>query len=169
MGAPARDESCLISLLLQILAPVPEKQSQSLVRGTKQTNKKTAPRNQKSHLEAIYELLELLGPSPRKPMGPWLFFFLKKSILCVWVFCLHIYLCTVCVSDSGRGQAIRFRWNGVKRQLWASVWVLGIELQSLEEQPVLLTAKPSLQPLLFCCCFWDRVSLWKSTWPELSM
>lgn len=28
-----------------------------------------------------------------------------------------------------------------------TMWVLGIELDSLEEQPVLLTAKPSLSPL----------------------
>ena len=31
------------------------------------------------------------------------------------------------------------------QQLWATMWVLRIELRTLEEQPVLLTAEPSLQ------------------------
>jgi hypothetical protein len=39
--------------------------------------------------------------------------------------------------------------NAIKshyRWLWATMWVLGIELRTLEEQSVLLTSEPSLQP-----------------------
>jgi hypothetical protein len=32
------------------------------------------------------------------------------------------------------------------RWVWAAVWVLGIETNFSEEQPVLVTDKPSLQP-----------------------
>jgi hypothetical protein len=35
-------------------------------------------------------------------------------------------------------------WNWSYRQLWAAVWVLGIEPGSFEDQPVLLTTEPSL-------------------------
>ena len=44
-------------------------------------------------------------------------------------------------------EGVRFPWNVSYRRLWAAMRVLGIESGSLEEQSVLLTAEPSLQPL----------------------
>jgi hypothetical protein len=40
------------------------------------------------------------------------------------------------------------------RWLWATMWLLGMELRTSGEQPVLLTTEPSLQPRFNI--FWDR-------------
>jgi hypothetical protein len=54
-------------------------------------------------------------------------------------------------------------WNWSYRGLQAAMWLLGIKPP---EEPVLLTAEPSLQPLVlffFCCCCFLFVFLCAST------
>jgi hypothetical protein len=54
-----------------------------------------------------------------------------------------MYVSTLYLPSDSPEEGIRshYRW------LWATMWLLGIELTwSLEEQSVLLTAEPSLQP-----------------------
>ena len=59
-----------------------------------------------------------------------------------------IYVCVLCVCllpvKVRKGQWIPWGW--IYRWLWAAMWMLGIKPSPLEEQPVLLTAEPSLQP-----------------------
>ena len=50
------------------------------------------------------------------------------------IFCLYAW-------RPEEGARPLYRW------LWANMWLLGIELRTLEEQAVLLTTEPSLQPL----------------------
>lgn len=93
-------------------------------------------------------------------------FFLLK-VLCLWVFCLNLWLHIRCVSGAWEG--LRFPGTGVSdscdppSEYWESNPV---------PQEVLLTAKPSLQPALkallsiqnFCSGFWtvkwNEVILW---------
>lgn len=68
-----------------------------------------------------------------------LFYFI---VLCVWMFCLCIY---IWLPERGVGSP-----ETCYKYLWAIVWVQGIEPRaSLEERPVLLAMEPSLLPLLF--------------------
>ena len=55
------------------------------------------------------------------------------------------------------GWRYKVPWNWTYRQLWASMWLLGIEPCPPEEQPVLLTTTPSLQSSMtvFVGYFWD--------------
>lgn len=55
-------------------------------------------------------------------------------MLCIWIFCLYVCMCTVCMFSAYRNQ------KRVSDAL--ELWVLGV---GLEEQPVLLTTEPSLQ------------------------
>lgn len=50
-------------------------------------------------------------------------------ILCVWVPCLHICLCTKCMLGALRGQkrASESPWNKGYCHLWATTWVLQIK------------------------------------------
>lgn len=47
--------------------------------------------------------------------------------LCVWVFCLHVYICTTYMPDAHKGQ---IPWNGSYRLLWAATWMLWAKLGS---------------------------------------
>ena len=51
---------------------------------------------------------------------------------------------TACMPGSRR--RCQVPWDRSYRQLWATMWVLGLEPGSLEEQPVLLTIEPSCKP-----------------------
>lgn len=85
----------------------------------------------------------------------------------VWIFGLYLCLCTMCVPSACRARrGHRTPWNWSRGWLWVIIWVLGIEPGSLKRQPLLLTAKPSLDPVLEVFLFlflflviWDRVSL----------
>ena len=76
---------------------------------------------------------------------------LKNVFVCL--FCLHISICTACVCGDHSGQAS----DPLQMELQLVVsWECGcweLNSGSLEEQTVLLTTEPSLQPLcpLFIC------------------
>lgn len=57
---------------------------------------------------------------------------------------MYEYVCTMCVSDTGRGQ---ISWNGVTDTVSHYV---GLAIKSLKKQKVLLTSEPLLQPFYFC-------------------
>jgi hypothetical protein len=70
-----------------------------------------------------------------------------EIILCVWEFCLHICLCTMCVHcplKLNKEVVFPGNWNYIC-ELPCGCWEL--ILGPLEDQPVLLTPKPSPQPL----------------------
>jgi hypothetical protein len=52
----------------------------------------------------------------------------------------HVHVC-LC-------EEYQITWNWSYRQLWAPMWVLGIEADSLEEQTVPLTTEPPITPAL---------------------
>jgi hypothetical protein len=89
-----------------------------------------------------------------------LYIFLKGLfILYVWMFCLHLYMCICARRSWGPEECtspleLEFRW------LLAAMLVLGIEPGILEEQLVLLTTEPSLQPLWLCL---------KTAWPRFPL
>lgn len=60
-------------------------------------------------------------------------------ILCVLVFCLHEYMCIICMP--GAVEARRYRIPQVRSYRW--LWDTNLGL--LEEQPKLFTTEPSLQ------------------------
>ena len=64
-------------------------------------------------------------------------------------FCLHVYLCTMCLLLMGLEEAGRFLGPGVKDvcELPYGDWELN--LNPLEKPQVLLTTQPSHRPLLF--------------------
>jgi hypothetical protein len=66
-----------------------------------------------------------------------------------WVFCLHVYkLCANLVHEEARkGFLILWNWNS--GQLWAVMWVLGIESGSSKEQPVFLNLSYLSSPNTF--------------------
>lgn len=72
------------------------------------------------------------------PQGSFLIFLKKRFILCEY-FCLHVYLHTVHM-EARRGPWIPWSWT--YRWLWVTLWVLGIEPDPLEEQPLLVTTEP---------------------------
>lgn len=60
------------------------------------------------------------------------------------MFCLH----TTCVPGAWRGQKRTLDWMELElAQLWVVRQILRIKPGPLQEQPVLLTTEPSLQPL----------------------
>jgi hypothetical protein len=66
----------------------------------------------------------------------------------IWVSCMHMFVHTCMCGASDARKEDPILWNFNYRWLWATMWLLGIELGPLEEQPVLLTTESSLQPLL---------------------
>lgn len=76
-------------------------------------------------------------------------FFFKFSLLFVYGYFGCMLVCVPCVclvaAEVRRGHWIP--WDQSCRQLWAVAWVLGIDPNLLEKEPVYLTAKPSLQPV----------------------
>lgn len=67
-------------------------------------------------------------------------------MLCVWVFCLHAYLYTICMQCQRRPEeAPGCSWNWRWRQLWAAGGCGGSNLGPLEEQ-----TEPFPKPALFC-------------------
>lgn len=67
--------------------------------------------------------------------------------LCVWVFCLHVCLCTACMTCSTLGGQVGL-WDPLGLELDAIVsllCVLRIEPGSSEEQPVFFTSEMLLQ------------------------
>lgn len=66
-------------------------------------------------------------------------------ILCVWVFGLHICLCTTCMSGAHRGEEGPSDIVDLELQngLWATMWVLGIEPGPLG-RVILLISEPLL-------------------------
>lgn len=72
--------------------------------------------------------------------------FLKKSgflFICVWVFCLHIYICTLCASGAHRYQK---RALDTQELVWAVMWVLEAKPGSSSRAARFLTTELSLQP-----------------------
>jgi hypothetical protein len=59
------------------------------------------------------------------------------------VFCLHVCLC----------EGVRYPRIGVTDSCELSIGWWELNLGPLEEQPVLLTTEPSLQPLTYFCCY----------------
>lgn len=79
------------------------------------------------------------------------FHFNLKTILCVWVFCLHVCLCATC------SQCLRKSEEGIlslELELDSIVIShLGSKNQTqvpLGDQPVFLASEPSLQPVSIC-------------------
>ena len=76
------------------------------------------------------QVLLLAGPS----LCPRDFFVILILFLRIWVFCLHICMHTVCVcvclvlTEARKGYQISWNWS--YRQVWAAIWVLGIEPKS---------------------------------------
>ena len=56
------------------------------------------------------------------------------------IVCLHLCMCTMCLPGARRGQQISWNWSC---ETTCECWELN---PGLEEQQVLLTAEPSLQP-----------------------
>lgn len=86
------------------------------------------------------------------------------SILCVWVFfaCMHVWVPHVCLPGGSPGTGVVNYHPGAGNQ----TQVLRENNKWLEQQ-MLLTAKPSLQPLrnsVFILFFWDGVLLCSSDW-----
>lgn len=83
--------------------------------------------------------------------------FLKSELiyLRIWVFRLHVHLYT------RRGHWIP--WDYSKRQLWATVSVLKMELGASGKQPVLLTVEPSHQPASYIYYKKKLFNQWSST------
>lgn len=76
--------------------------------------------------------------------------------LCINV-CLHICMCTRCMSDAHRGQKMTSDLPELKLQMvWAAVWVLGTELGSLARTAVHLATELSFQ---LCISFFFFFSL----------
>lgn len=73
--------------------------------------------------------------------------FCKKNvfILCKWVFCLHVCLCTTYVSgatNARRGCWMPWDWSYRQLRLWAIMWMLGIEPRSSGATVIDLIAQP---------------------------
>lgn len=96
-----------------------------------------------------------------------LFIYLKNYFTCFA--CMY-----VCVLHStwevGRWHSILWRWSS--RWLWVMMWVMGIESRSSEDQQVLLTGEPSLQPVCVYLygCQWvgNQVFFLVEQWLDLS-
>lgn len=64
--------------------------------------------------------------------------------LCVWVFCLHVYLCTMCLPDACRGHQRSLDSQGLELDSCD----LELTLGSLEEHLALLTAVASSSSII---------------------
>lgn len=71
--------------------------------------------------------------------------YISYLIFCVWMLCLYVCLCTICMPGAHRGQKASDPWDWSYRWLRAIMYVLGIKPGLWQEQQVLLTAEPSLQ------------------------
>jgi hypothetical protein len=71
---------------------------------------------------------------------------LSILVVCVWLFCLHIYLCTTCMQCPQRPE-VRMgflgNWKSTNYETPGEYW--GLNSDSREEHPVLLTTEPLLQ------------------------
>lgn len=83
---------------------------------------------------------------------------------CVWVFCLHVSLGTVCAVPTGGRGGCRTPSNWSFRCLWGTVWELETESGPLQEQqapfiaePPLCNIPPHLLALLFLCSLFQNV------------
>lgn len=62
--------------------------------------------------------------------------------------CVGSFGCVLCAcSVPSEARRHYITWNWSYRPLWATMWMLGVKLGSLQEQPVLLAADPSLWPV----------------------
>ena len=78
--------------------------------------------------------------SKRSQLG--VFFFKHKTSFVFLKIYLFTYMSTLLLSSDTPEEGIGFHYRG-----WgATMWLLGFELRTLEEQSVLLTSEPSLQP-----------------------
>lgn len=77
--------------------------------------------------------------------------FYKILISCVWLFCLHIHVCTTSIFESAEDK-MSCKW------LWA-VWGLGHEPGFSETSASSLTAKLSLQ-----LWSWTLILSWQCSW-----
>lgn len=62
--------------------------------------------------------------------GGSIFVFKKDAfilILCVWIFCLHVYLCIMWMQILWPRRGSQMSWPWSYRWLWVTVWVLGIK------------------------------------------
>lgn len=67
--------------------------------------------------------------------------------LCLWVFCLTAYLCTIFVPGACRSEK-RSQFPGTEvAEVWAVMWVWGIAHRFSEKLSVCLTAELSFLPL----------------------
>lgn len=57
--------------------------------------------------------------------------------------CLYVCICTT-LKQCLQGCWIPWKWN--HRQFWDAMWMLGLNLVSLQDQPVFLTVEPFLKP-----------------------
>jgi hypothetical protein len=82
----------------------------------------------------------------------WYHFILKGSVYAHGCFACGMYVYAPCTrlmkAEARRRYQIPWNWN--HKWLEATLWVLGLE--RLEEQPVLLTSNPPLQPLHLHFC-----------------
>lgn len=63
-----------------------------------------------------------------------------------FIYSFYVYGDFVCMNICAPEEGIRPRGPTVINNCDLCVWALGVELRTLEEQPVLLTAEPPLQP-----------------------
>lgn len=76
------------------------------------------------------------------------FRFILKYLLCIWVFCLHICLCTtvfLVLTEARREHWIPWNWLLCICELLCGCWESNLSPQ--EEQPALLAAEPASHPL----------------------
>jgi hypothetical protein len=86
--------------------------------------------------------------------------FIFTSNLCVWVFCLHVCLCTLSVLGLSKvRRASQILWSWSYSQLWAGMWALGVRPESFGTMANVLKCRDSnLRPRLgllfwFWCLF----------------
>lgn len=76
--------------------------------------------------------------------------YIYLSILCVWMFCLHVCMCITCMVPDTRPQRPEERkhqisWEQTFRWLWLTMWGLEIKCP-LQEHQVSLTASTLSSP-----------------------
>lgn len=72
-----------------------------------------------------------------------MFFFLT---LLVWVFCLKVYVCTMCLLIAhGSGEGLGYLRAGICTLLGAAIWELGVQQGYSGREASVLVSEPSLQ------------------------
>ena len=95
-----------------------------------------------SHMLWLQAGAAMLGSTINFYLFIFIYCFMCMGVLPV---CLSVQTCMSAVpSKARRGHCVP-PWNSSYRQLLVAMWVLGIDLGPVEEQPVLLAAEPSLQ------------------------